>query len=86
MAMLTPIPTRTPIPTAIRLGCLWRLEELLGVLAALADSLAGKASLFGDQHMYGPEGINFFTRGKVVTSRWPDPRTSQVDLGFPQNR
>jgi len=45
-----------------------------------------KASLFGDQHMYGPEGINFYTRGKVVTSRWPDPRTSGVDLGFPQNR
>jgi malonate-semialdehyde dehydrogenase (acetylating)/methylmalonate-semialdehyde dehydrogenase len=45
-----------------------------------------KASLFGDQHMYGPEGVNFYTRGKVVTSRWPDPRTSAVDLGFPQNR
>jgi malonate-semialdehyde dehydrogenase (acetylating)/methylmalonate-semialdehyde dehydrogenase len=45
-----------------------------------------KASLFGDQHMYGPDGINFFTRSKVVTSRWPDPRTSRVDLGFPQNR
>ncbi|CAB4872737.1 unannotated protein [freshwater metagenome] len=45
-----------------------------------------KASLFGDQHMYGPDGINFFTRSKVVTSRWPDPRTSSVDLGFPQNR
>jgi malonate-semialdehyde dehydrogenase (acetylating) / methylmalonate-semialdehyde dehydrogenase len=45
-----------------------------------------KASLFGDSHMYGPEGINFYTRGKVVTSRWPDPRTSTVDLGFPQNR
>ena len=45
-----------------------------------------KASLFGDQHMYGPEGINFFTRSKVVTSRWPDPRTSSIDLGFPQNR
>jgi malonate-semialdehyde dehydrogenase (acetylating)/methylmalonate-semialdehyde dehydrogenase len=45
-----------------------------------------KASLFGDQHMYGPEGINFFSRSKVVTSRWPDPRTSKVDLGFPQNR
>jgi malonate-semialdehyde dehydrogenase (acetylating)/methylmalonate-semialdehyde dehydrogenase len=42
--------------------------------------------LFGDQHMYGPEGINFYTRGKVVTSRWPDPRTSQVDLGFPHSR
>jgi malonate-semialdehyde dehydrogenase (acetylating)/methylmalonate-semialdehyde dehydrogenase len=45
-----------------------------------------KASLFGDQHMYGPDGINFYTRTKVVTSRWPDPRTSTVDLGFPQNR
>jgi malonate-semialdehyde dehydrogenase (acetylating)/methylmalonate-semialdehyde dehydrogenase len=45
-----------------------------------------KASLFGDTHMYGPEGINFYTRGKVVTSRWPDPATSEVDLGFPQNR
>jgi malonate-semialdehyde dehydrogenase (acetylating)/methylmalonate-semialdehyde dehydrogenase len=45
-----------------------------------------KASLFGDQHMYGPDGINFFTRGKVVTSRWPDPSTSSVDLGFPENR
>ncbi|MCU4184961.1 CoA-acylating methylmalonate-semialdehyde dehydrogenase [Acidiferrimicrobium sp. IK] len=45
-----------------------------------------KASLFGDSHMYGPEGINFYTRGKVVTSRWPDPATSVVDLGFPQTR
>ena len=45
-----------------------------------------KASLFGDSHVYGPEGINFYTRGKVVTSRWPDPATSQVDLGFPQTR
>ncbi len=45
-----------------------------------------KASLFGDTHMYGPEGINFYTRGKVVTSRWPDPSSSQVDLGFPTNR
>ena len=45
-----------------------------------------KASLFGDTHMYGPEGISFYTRGKVVTSRWPDPATSQVDLGFPTHR
>jgi malonate-semialdehyde dehydrogenase (acetylating)/methylmalonate-semialdehyde dehydrogenase len=45
-----------------------------------------KDSLFGDTHMYGPEGINFYTRGKVVTSRWPDPATSAVDLGFPQTR
>jgi malonate-semialdehyde dehydrogenase (acetylating)/methylmalonate-semialdehyde dehydrogenase len=45
-----------------------------------------KASLFGDTHMYGPEGVNFYTRGKVVTSRWPDPHTSTVDLGFPTTR
>ena len=45
-----------------------------------------KASLFGDSHIYGPEGITFYTRGKVVTSRWPDPATSRVDLGFPQTR
>jgi len=45
-----------------------------------------KASLFGDSHMYGPEGITFYTRGKVVTSRWPDPATSSVDLGFPRTR
>ncbi len=45
-----------------------------------------KASLFGDTHMYGPEGVNFYTRAKVVTSRWPDPATSSVDLGFPRTR
>ena len=45
-----------------------------------------KASLFGDLHMYGPEGIQFYTRAKIVTSRWPDPGTSKVDLGFPRTR
>jgi malonate-semialdehyde dehydrogenase (acetylating)/methylmalonate-semialdehyde dehydrogenase len=45
-----------------------------------------KGSLFGDRHVYGPEGIDFYTRGKVVTARWPDPATSHVDLGFPQTR
>jgi malonate-semialdehyde dehydrogenase (acetylating)/methylmalonate-semialdehyde dehydrogenase len=45
-----------------------------------------KASLFGDLHMYGPEGIQFCTRAKIVTSRWPDPGTSKVDLGFPRTR
>jgi malonate-semialdehyde dehydrogenase (acetylating)/methylmalonate-semialdehyde dehydrogenase len=45
-----------------------------------------KSSLFGDTHMYGPEGVRFYTRGKVVTSRWPDPATSAIDLGFPQSR
>ena len=44
-----------------------------------------KASLFGDTHMYGPDGIHFYTRTKVVTARWPDPSTSTVDLGFPRN-
>ncbi|WP_165986572.1 CoA-acylating methylmalonate-semialdehyde dehydrogenase [Streptomyces sp. YIM 98790] len=45
-----------------------------------------RASLFGDAHMYGPEGITFCTRGKVVTTRWPDPASSSVDLGFPRTR
>ncbi len=45
-----------------------------------------KASLFGDLHIYGPEGVQFYTRSKVVTSRWPDPSASKVDLGFPQLR
>jgi len=45
-----------------------------------------KASLFGDTHMYGPEGVNFYTQGKVVTSRWPDPAKSTIDLGFPETR
>ena len=45
-----------------------------------------KSSLFGDLHVYGPESIGFYTRGKVVTQRWPDPATSRIDLGFPQTR
>ncbi len=45
-----------------------------------------KQSLFGDRHIYGPEGIDFYTHAKVVTARWPDPETSGVDLGFPQTR
>jgi malonate-semialdehyde dehydrogenase (acetylating)/methylmalonate-semialdehyde dehydrogenase len=44
-----------------------------------------KDSLFGDTTMYGPEGIHFYTKPKVVTSRWPDPAGSTVDLGFPRN-
>ena len=42
-----------------------------------------KASIFGDSAIYGPDGIRFYTRPKVVTTRWPDPATSEIDLGFP---
>ena len=45
-----------------------------------------KASLFGDSHAHGTEGVHFFTRGKVVTSRWPDPQQGGINLGFPQNK
>ena len=45
-----------------------------------------KNSIFGDSAMYGPEGVRFYTRPKVVTSRWPEPATSAIDLGFPTNR
>jgi malonate-semialdehyde dehydrogenase (acetylating)/methylmalonate-semialdehyde dehydrogenase len=42
-----------------------------------------KASLFGDTHAHGAEGVHFFTRGKVVTSRWLDPSHGGLNLGFP---
>ncbi|MEN9293111.1 MAG: hypothetical protein RL288_907 [Actinomycetota bacterium] len=45
-----------------------------------------KNSLFGDTHAHGTEGVHFFTRGKVVTSRWLDPSHGGINLGFPQNR
>ncbi|MDQ1573483.1 MAG: malonate-semialdehyde dehydrogenase (acetylating) / methylmalonate-semialdehyde dehydrogenase, partial [Actinomycetota bacterium] len=44
-----------------------------------------KSSLFGDAKAHGMEGVNFFTRGKVVTSRWLDPSHGGINLGFPQN-
>ncbi len=44
-----------------------------------------KSSLFGDTHAYGPDGVHFFTRAKVITSRWLDPSHGGVDLGFPRN-
>jgi malonate-semialdehyde dehydrogenase (acetylating)/methylmalonate-semialdehyde dehydrogenase len=44
-----------------------------------------KASIFGDHPIYGPEGVHFYTRQKVVISRWPDPIHRGVDLGFPQH-
>jgi malonate-semialdehyde dehydrogenase (acetylating)/methylmalonate-semialdehyde dehydrogenase len=45
-----------------------------------------KASLFGDAHAHGTEGVHFLTRGKVVTSRWLDPGHGGINLGFPENR
>ena len=44
-----------------------------------------KNSLFGDSHAYGPDGVHFFTRGKVVTSRWISPSHGGINLGFPRN-
>jgi malonate-semialdehyde dehydrogenase (acetylating) / methylmalonate-semialdehyde dehydrogenase len=45
-----------------------------------------KDSIFGDASIYGPDGIRFYTRPKVVTSRWPEPGPSSVQLHFPTNR
>jgi malonate-semialdehyde dehydrogenase (acetylating)/methylmalonate-semialdehyde dehydrogenase len=44
-----------------------------------------KASLFGDTHVHGTEGVHFYTRGKAVTSRWLDPSHGGINLGFPVN-
>jgi malonate-semialdehyde dehydrogenase (acetylating)/methylmalonate-semialdehyde dehydrogenase len=56
---------------------------------AAAYSFGGwKSSLFGDAHAYGPEGVHFFTRSKVVTSKWPRVAapSARPDLNFPGNR
>jgi malonate-semialdehyde dehydrogenase (acetylating)/methylmalonate-semialdehyde dehydrogenase len=56
---------------------------------AAAYSFGGwKSSLFGDTHAYGPDGVHFFTRAKVVTSRWPRATApaARPDLNFPGNR
>ncbi|MEV6775639.1 CoA-acylating methylmalonate-semialdehyde dehydrogenase [Streptomyces syringium] len=45
-----------------------------------------KDSIFGDHHIYGNDGVHFYTRGKVVTTRWPNPEDGGVDLGFPSHR
>ncbi len=43
-----------------------------------------KDSLFGDKHVHGPEGVSFYTRAKVITSRWPHvEHASQASLHFP---
>ena len=57
-----------------------------GAGGVLLASAAGRRRCSATRHMYGPEGVNFYTRGKVVTSRWPDPATSSVNLGFPRTR
>ncbi|MFC9319331.1 CoA-acylating methylmalonate-semialdehyde dehydrogenase [Streptomyces nigra] len=44
-----------------------------------------KDSLFGDLHVYGNDGIAFYTQGKVITTRWPDPSDGGINLGFPSN-
>ena len=45
-----------------------------------------KASLFGDTHAHGIESVQFFTRGKAITSRWLDPSHGGINLGFPENK
>jgi malonate-semialdehyde dehydrogenase (acetylating)/methylmalonate-semialdehyde dehydrogenase len=43
-----------------------------------------KKSLFGDQHVYGPEGVRFYTRHKAVMQRWPDSIAKGAEFAFPQ--
>ncbi|WP_330281466.1 CoA-acylating methylmalonate-semialdehyde dehydrogenase [Streptomyces sp. NBC_00588] len=44
-----------------------------------------KDSLFGDLHIYGSDGVAFYTQGKVITTRWPDPADAGINLGFPSH-
>jgi len=64
---------------------------MLGINVAIPVPVASYSfggwgsSLFGDTHVYGPEAIHFYTRGKVVTTRWSEPELRGPDLGFPGN-
>ncbi len=60
--------------------------DLAGVDAAVYGIPFDTATSYRTGARFGPEAIEFYTRGKVVTSRWPDPAGSRVDLGFPQTR
>ena len=75
-----------PVPVRGRTPGMVGINVPIPVPVAYYSFGGWKASLFGDLHMYGPEGIQFYTRAKVVTSRWPDPGTSKIDLGFPRTR
>lgn len=43
-----------------------------------------KRSMFGDHHIYGPEGVRFYTRHKAVMQRWPNTASAGVEFSFPQ--
>ena len=66
-----------PVPVRGRTPGMVGINVPIPVPVAYYSFGGWKASLFGDLHMYGPEGIQFYTRAKIVTSRWPDPGTSQ---------
>lgn len=68
----------------VQVGMIW-INVPIPVPMAYYSFGGWKSSLFGDTHAHGTEGVHFFTRGKVVTSRWPDPSHGGLNLGFPQN-
>jgi malonate-semialdehyde dehydrogenase (acetylating)/methylmalonate-semialdehyde dehydrogenase len=45
-----------------------------------------KRSLFGDQHMHGPEGVRFYTKLKTVTARWPTGIRAGAEYVMPTMR
>ena len=61
-----------------------QIAEVALASAAEVDDVV-KVAVEAAAGWYGPEGIRFYTRPKVVTRRWPDPATSAIDLGFPTN-
>ena len=69
----------------VQVGMIW-VNIPIPVPMAFYSFGGWKDSLFGDLHVHGPEGVAFYTRGKVVTTRWPVPRDSAVELGFPTSR
>ena len=83
----SPATAAPPAASSTRSRSAWSASTCRSRCRSAYYSFGGwKASLFGDTHMYGPEGVHFYTRGKVVTTRWPDPATSQRRPRLPRTR
>ena len=70
---------------AVEVGNAYVNRHITGAIVRRQSFGGWKASLFGDSHAHGMEGVHFFTRTKAVTQRWLDPSHGGLNLGFPQN-
>ena len=81
----SPTTAAPPVGSRTRSRSAWSASTSLSPVPMAYFSFGGwKASLFGDGHAHGIDGVHFFTRGKAITQRWLDPSHGGIELGFPQ--